>query len=75
MSQDDVIKILENRQLSSEELEKLLNISRKSITHSLMQLFKYNEIDKEYSYKRKKYIYKKRKKKKKRGEDLTPLPK
>jgi hypothetical protein len=70
MSQEDVLEILGNRELTRKEIEELTMINQQSISRCLKQLIKYHEIIREYSDNLKKFVYKK-----KRGEGFCPLPK
>ena len=49
MSQEEIIEILKDRQLTRKEIQELTDLAQQSVSYALKQLVKYNEIIKEYS--------------------------
>jgi len=49
MSQEEILKVLNKRELTRAEMQELTDLCSSAIVHALRQLLKYNEIEKTYS--------------------------
>jgi len=74
MTQDKIVKILGNKKLTRKQIQELTDLTQQVVSRCLKQLVKYNELEKEYSESRKKFVYKKNKKKTRKRKIFRPSP-
>jgi len=62
MSQEEILELLNKRELTRAEMQELTGLCSAAIVNALRQLLKYDEIEKDYS--KRKPVYKLKKKRK-----------